>query len=686
MGKESETKEAKIAAWDRRWSIGRWWLVVGFVIWIYRPAIVGGFIWDDVDIYIVENPLLRQADGIYRFWFTNDPVDYYPLTYTTFWLEWQLAGMDTRLYHATNVVLHVLCGLVLYMLLTRLNAPLPWLVCFWFLVHPLQLETVAWISQRKTLLGALFGFAAASEFVGYLQSGGRWRYARSVLWFALSLAGKPTLITLPVLLVAVDALQKPREVRGWVLRCAPFFALSLFFGMIGVSYQDKLIGGIDVRGQDLPARLASLGWVAWFYVLQTVRVWELCFCYPRWTIDGTSLLAWLPNLAVAAMAAGTWLKRKVWGWTPSAAWVVYLVTMLPALGIADVFFWRYSYVGDHYVYQSLPALLVLWAWLGAYLVQPWPRMRAAAYVAGVGVGLMLGVASFQRAFVYQSAPVIWRETLEKNPSAALAYSNLGEIEAQLGRRTEGLGLLQRAVDLRPSFFEVWLKIGDIHRSRRAWRQAIAAYERAQQKAPTGSRDQIEARVGCIAALYHLGRPDEAYSMAATMHADLLPRLNHNKDPLWAKILARLAVYEAAAARHIGRAGCGDVVASQVDRVLQRHPLTRRDLAAACEEVGEPGQALRLLQVCLEESPSDPELMLNCGRVALQLGRGPLAVEVLSRAAKNMPADPAVRVNLGRALLLVGDADSAIHHFSTAADLAPADSRIRLNLALGCAAT
>ncbi|MFZ5831942.1 MAG: hypothetical protein ACOY3P_17800, partial [Planctomycetota bacterium] len=284
--------------WHRWWSVGRWWLIAGFVAWIYLPALDGGFIWDDANIYIVKNPLLRQADGIYRFWFTNDPVDYYPLTYTTFWFEWQVVGEDTRLYHATNVVLHVLCGLVLYTLLTRLNTPLPWLVCFWFLVHPLQLESVAWISQRKTLLGALFGLAAASEFVGYLQNGSRWRYGRSVLWFALSLSGKPTLITLPLLLAAADALRNPRDISGWVLRSVPFLALSLVFGVIGTAYQQKLLGGIDVRGQDLMTRLASLGWVAWFYVLQTIRVWALSFCYPRWVIDGWSLAAWLPNLAV----------------------------------------------------------------------------------------------------------------------------------------------------------------------------------------------------------------------------------------------------------------------------------------------------------------------------------------------------------------------------------------------------
>lgn len=648
---------------------------------IYGPAYSGEFIWDDVDIYIVNNPLLRAADGIFRFWFTNEPPDYYPLTYTTFWIEWQFAGDDPRLYHITNIFLHALCGIVLYPLLRRLNAPGASLICLWFVVHPLQVESVAWICQRKTILGALFGFAAAAEYIGRHQQRSTAAYIRSLIWFALSLSAKPTLIMLPVLLAAYELLCVRGSWRAGLVRLGPLFLLSLVFGLIGTAYQQKLIGGVEVRDQDLAARLASVGCAAWFYIGQTVNVGTLSFVYPRWSIDGWSLWFWLPNAALLGVTAVVWKNRSHGGAVPLGAWLAYLITMLPAFGIADVFFWRYSYVGDHYVYQSLPAILALFAWAGSRAAALIPRGTQLLVTLGFAVGLLWGVVSHQRASVYQTEAGLWRETLDKNPRAALAWSGLGNSLADAGRQYVAQSHFYRAVELDPKLFEAWNNLGEIHRANFNWPEARDAYQQAMALAPRGSDFFLSARVGLAAALLQLGQAEQTLALTEEALLDLSRCLKQPGGDRWQPLIARTWAYRQAALQRLGNHADAAHAQAALETLLQTNSEVRRPVAIACEEAGRDDVALQLWLECLRESPDDPAVLLAAGRLASQTGRSTEALKLLSRAADHSPENSAVHSQLGIAQISTGLVEAAVASFETATRLVPDDPRQHVNLAL-----
>ncbi|MFZ5831943.1 MAG: tetratricopeptide repeat protein, partial [Planctomycetota bacterium] len=385
------------------------------------------------------------------------------------------------------------------------------------------------------------------------------------------------------------------------------------------------------------------------------------------------------------LAVGTWLRRNAWTWVPFTAWAIYLVTMLPSLGVTDVFFWRYSYAGDHYVYQSLPALLVLFAWLGTHLAARLPSLHVPLCAVGLLAGVIMGAVSHQRAFIYRSEAAIWRETLEKNSASSLALTNLAALEYLAGRTAQGLALTREALSLRPDMYEDWLTLGNMLSSKRQWGEALDAYKRAINHAPHGTRDSLLAQVGYVVALYQLGWFEDAYSVAQPMRAALQPWESSPPDEEWVRLFIRLSVYESAARSQSDRSGAVPPAKSEFDHLLRRYPAARHELAVVYEELGQPGLALKLLEACLAESPSDVDLLMSCGRAARVAGKPERAIEVLERAERLRSDSPAVHDNLGQAYFAAGETEKAVEHYRVALHLSPGDPQIHLNLALACAA-
>lgn len=651
--------------------------------WIYAPTVDGELIWDDKGIYITDNELLKLPDGIYRAWFTNDPPDYYPLTYTTFWLEYQAVGERPRLYHLTNIALHLLTTGVLYLLLRRLHAPWPWFVCLLFAVHPIQLESVAWISQRKTLLGTLFGFAAAWEYLAAVEREreGRASYARAIAWFALSLAGKPVLIMLPVLLAGYEWFTAKATSSAIALRTAPFFLLSLAFGIVGVAYQQKLIAGLDVRGQDLASRLASLDWAAWFYVRQTFALSEMNFVYPRWQIDGTTVEAWLPNIATAAVLGLAWRFRTRGGLVPFAAWTTYLVSMVPSLGLADVFYWRYSYVGDHYVYQSLPAILVLLVWLLSRVESISPIARRTAYAAAACFACAACFYAHQRAYIYQVEERVWVDALRQNPRAFLALSNLGGTRRMQGRQVEARRLLEEAVAIEPTFYEAWTCLGDVAFETNDWETACQSYRNSEQYAPVISDQRLHAIIGRGQAAFQLGRLDEAERLLRSGDAELAELIARHNGELVRSLRCRTLAYLAAIHARRKEGPQQAALRTQAAELAGMSADASAELATAYDEVGEHADAEPFWKQALAGANVKPEWIADAGLSAMMGGDARRAADLLQQAVARNPNNATTQSNCGIALMTVGSHATALDHFREAVRLAPGDARKHANLAL-----
>ena len=281
---------------DRRWlgRLGPAALLCALVLIGYWPAVHGGFIWDD-SVLLSDNAMIKAPDGLYRFWFTTEAHDYWPLTSTTFWAEWRLWGMDPTGYHVTNLALHALEALLLWAILLKLRVGGAYLAALVFAVHPVNVESVAWIAQRKNLLALLFLLLTTLFFLKAdtddegrgprprFGPGGRW-YWLSLTAFLLALLAKGSVATAPVLLLLLIWWRKRRVTTGDLVRIVPFAAIAAVLVVVNIWFQTH--GNTEpIRAASLGERLLGAGAVPWFYLSKALLPVQLAFVYPQWHVE-----------------------------------------------------------------------------------------------------------------------------------------------------------------------------------------------------------------------------------------------------------------------------------------------------------------------------------------------------------------------------------------------------------------
>lgn len=504
----------------------------------YWPATQAGFIWDDDD-YVTGNETLRSASGLKQIWLEPGAVpQYYPLVHSTFWAEYHLWGLRPFGYHLVNILLHALGTVLVFLLVSRLGLPggLPgaWFAAVLFAVHPVQVESVAWITERKNVLSAVFYFAAFLAYVRFLglprneavqreetpregfPAEGRRRlwYAAALFLFLCALWSKTVAASFPVAVLLLLWYRRGRVTRREALALAPFFLLGAAMGMVTL-WMER----VHVRAQgaewDLSfmERVLIAGRAFWFYLTKLVLPVRLSFIYPRWTVDPTALLQLLPPLGALALFVVLWRRRDGMGRGPLAALAFFAVTVFPALGFFNTFPMRYSFVADHFQYMAaLGPFLLAGAGMAAASRAGRPALvRAVSPV----VLLVLALLSFGRARDYRDPETLWVDTLAKNPSAWMARHNLGKLYEEEGRVPEALEQYSLALQIRPDLDTPLFNMGNLYSTQGRAQEAIASYERALQINP----NMVEARNNLGNVLYKTGRAVEAmeqYSAAATL--------------------------------------------------------------------------------------------------------------------------------------------------------------------------
>ncbi len=353
------------------------------VLVAYLPAFSGGFVWDD-DYHVTNNSTLLSLDGLRRIWLEPGAVpQYYPLVHTSFWVEHHLWGNDPRGYHAVNVLLHCAATLFLWRVLVRLRVPGAWLGAALFAVHPVEVESVAWIAERKNLLAAVFGLASLLAYLRFSplesdaessksaeaapperrspQGSAAWRYyAVSLAFFVAALLSKTVIAVLPAVLLVITWWKRGKLTRRNLALVAPFFAVALPLALQTVWLEKHHVGATgEAWALSLLERVLIAGRALWFYVGKLVWPANLTFFYSRWTIDASVWWQYLFPLAAAATMIALWLLRGRLGRGPPAAALIFAGVLLPALGFFDVYPMRYSFVADHFQYHASMALLAL---------------------------------------------------------------------------------------------------------------------------------------------------------------------------------------------------------------------------------------------------------------------------------------------------------------------------------------
>ena len=544
-----------------------WWLalllLVGTVL-AYLPVWRAGLIWDDRS-FIMDNPLIRQADGLWRFWFSTKPVDYYPVTSTLWWIEWRLWGENPMGYHGVNVLLHALDAVLLWRLLAWLKFPGSWLAAAIFAVHPVNVESVAWIAERKNVLAMLFYLASLLCFVrsrssavsegaswpSSVVSSWRW-YGLALAAFFLALLSKTVVAPMPLVLLGLVWWQRGKVKRADVLCVLPFLAMAVAFGLISFWFQShRAIGADIVRTDSFWARLAGAGWAIWFYAYKALLPFGLRSIYPRWQIDGGEWWSYLPGLLVASVFAACWRYRRTWAKAPLWGFFYFVVMLSPVLGFLNVGFMKLSLVADHWQYFAIIgpiALLAAAIAKGYQRLGPYPRHALVAVVSAMLVGL--AVLTWRQSEIYRDSGTFWRAVLATNPDSWGAHNNLGGFLVEQGQSDEALAHFKRAVEIEPGYAKAQYNLGAALREKGQVDEAIVHLQGAVDIQP----HYVEAHNSLARALGQKGEWDGAKEhLERSLEIDPAQAEAHNNlaNVLWQKGRLREAAaeYEKALALH-----------------------------------------------------------------------------------------------------------------------------------------
>ncbi|MBW2286325.1 MAG: tetratricopeptide repeat protein [Deltaproteobacteria bacterium] len=477
-------------------------LLVALTLAAYGPTLDAGFIWDDDD-YVTENPTLRTSDGLRRIWLDYGATpQYYPMVHTSYWLEYQLWGLEPAGFHAVNVLLHSFGAMLLWAVLAALGLPGAWFAAAIFAVHPVHVESVAWITERKNVLSGVFYMASV---YAYLQSAGLGRrgvdehgatrlYAFSLVCFAAALLSKTVTGSLPAVILLLVWWRRGRV--GWsdVQPLIPYFLLAAGFGLLTARLETQHVGAVgwewDLSFVD---RILIAGRALWFYAGKLVWPTQLSFNYPRFEIDSSDLVAWLYPAAAVAVVIAAWALRARFGRGPLVAVLVFAGSLFPALGFFDVYPMRYSFVADHFQYLASVGLIALFAALAANAASRrlWPQggQRAGGRTgpelicAGLVLALLTGM-SWRQAHVYRDVETLWRDTLAKNRDSWLALSHLGTIAEDRGQLDEAVEYYRASLRVEPRQHEAHNNLGNALRLRGEFDEAAVAIERSLAVQPS----------------------------------------------------------------------------------------------------------------------------------------------------------------------------------------------------------
>lgn len=662
---------------DRMWPVIKAVLLVVVTVVAYHAALQAGFIWDD-DNYVTANSTLRDLEGLWRIWF--EPLStpqYYPVTFSTLWIEYHLWELDPFGYHLTNVLLHGLNAVLFWRVLRVLGIPGAWLAAAIFALHPIQVESVAWITERKNVLSGAFYLAAALAYFQFSPPASNDRksaawYALALVLFIAALLSKTVTCTLPAALLLVYVWKRGRLERRDVAALLPFFVLGLLGAATTVWVEREHVGAQGAEWVFSAAeRLLMMGRILWFYVWTLVWPSNLAFMYPRWQIDTSVWWQYAFPAAAVGVIVGLAVFRRRLGDGPLVAVLFYAGTLVPALGLFNVYPMRYSFVADHFAYLATLGLIALAAALAAKAAEVFSLPRVPRVVVVIGLLSGLGFLTWQQTRIYNDPQSLWTDTVAKNPSSWAARVNLGGVYADQGLLDEAIAEMQASVELLPSAPEthnalgaMWEQQGDLVRAEAAFREALRLESR-----------YYEAHTNLGIVYTSLGKFDEA-----TSHFAVAIRLKPQYADAYynAGVAFAQAGRQTEAARHFGQTlllvpnhapahegMCGALVEQGRIQDALRHcheavqlqgesPAVHDHLALALRGMGRLDEAGKHEQLAAEMRRQLAESLRNQALRLADEGRPRTAIAHLVEALRLNPEDA---VSLGRLQQLRAEHDS-----------------------------
>ena len=662
----------------------------------YLPAMLwGGFVWDD-DLCIKVDPV-RDVSGLWQIWFSPSALEeehhYWPLVYTTFWLEHKLWGFDPTGYHIVNVLLHLANTLLVWHLMRRLAVPGAWVVAAVFAVHPLHVESVAWVIERKDVLSGLFYLAAVLTYMRFVEQPSRGRYVGSLALYAAGMLSKSIVVTLPAALLIWHWWKQDRATATDLLRLVPFFAVGLVIAVGDLSFyqsMEPLSLGYSFTERTLIAARAL-----WFYVGKLLWPTNLAVIYPLWDIRVADPLAWGYVIASGAVVVTLWCLRHRLGRGPLAGALFFAVTLSPVLGFVDYGYMQFAFVADRFQYLAGIGVMAVGIGAAARLTDLW---RPGALAVAAAVVVVLGTLTWRQASIYRDGETFHRHIIALNPLARNAHFNLGDVLYEQDRYEEALEVTRVAVEQRPDFSGTHANLGAILNKLGHFEEAEKSLRRALELNPQAKNaHRVLGKV-----LYNQGRHDEAL---ATI------RIAVEQDPDFAEAHANLGTILNALGRfeeaetHLRRAlelnpqevdlfsRLAEALMPQgrydeaMDALAQSAGLDPASPAAAALHVGmaqiaeENGQleaAAQYYMHALDINPRHAEALYFLATLRFEQQRYDEMLQLLQRLIAFKPNDAEAHVSIGVALYYLGRSDEALQRFDHALSLDPTLENARTN--------
>jgi Tfp pilus assembly protein PilF len=666
------------------------WVAPLLAVLVFLPGWWTGFVnWDDTR-YIRDNPLLADPTGLLRIWTTFDAPQYYPLTFTTFWLEHQYWGASPTGYFATNLALHSLNSLLVFLIARRLGlgAPLAALAACIFAAHPMQTASVAWLAQRKNTLSGLFALLALLTYIEYRDSGKTWRLIAATVLFAAGLLSKTAIVLLPIALIALD-LMKYRKTWGQALSATgAMMAVAAVLSLTTLAVETERSAAAFESGP----RIANAMAATWFYVGKFFYPDVFPALYPAWSLSIGSPFAWAAAIGCVLAGALIWKYRLRLGVTTTWAAVLYICMLFPTLGFIPFGYLQHAPVADHFAYLAIAAIALFLSGAAQAAIHAWPnasrRVATALGVIGAAGVVAMSVRTALHVPVWNSGVSLWAYTIEHNPTSALARNNYGvalserdDVQAavrefeqaveldpnlwtartnlgvaynRLGESQRALSVFRAAIDRAPDDAVVWFNYARFLQEQLLLSQAVEAYRQAIRL-----DSQYTAALTNLGALLFEGGQIDAAERALRDSLAILP-----SQPLALFTLARCA----------GAGNRLDESLSHYESALTLAPDNahfRMFYGMTLLAHGRAEEAIRELGMAAVLAPDDAAIHLNYGSVLAQLGELDAAEEHLRRAYELDPNSPDTLNNYGALLLQIGSLESALK-FLTQADEARPD--------------
>ncbi|HTY21525.1 MAG TPA: tetratricopeptide repeat protein [Desulfomonilaceae bacterium] len=680
-------------------------LIIIIVVAVYGPNLPRSFTNWDFQAYeriLYSTKLLETSWDLFSDFKGQVVSGYYaPLSSVSLMLDKYVAGSQVPIARATiliNLIIHCINGLILFYLVRAVgaSAAVSAITMFIFLVHPMQVASILWPIQRKTVMGAMFYFASFLFYLHHKQSGSTAYYAASLCMFLLSLLSKPTAVTLPLALILTEALifsawtqrndresvnqagvtlsgqasqEKVNTGAFWhhsdsiflfraLWRVAPFLLIALIFGLLTTTTE-------TTRDIDLP--LIERSFIAasaiWFYLLKFFAPINLVAIYPRWSFEISDLLWWIP--LVGLVIAGVMLirlRRRVgnlflWGLGN------FLVSILPVIGLMEFGYFQHAFVADHFLYIGLAGLAFCTA---IALERSVASVSAALKYAIAGLALIflafLTVQTFIQTRMWQNSTILWTRTLEHNPTSWTAHHNLGGEMLQQGRLAAAEEHIRRSLEIKPNNARAYNDLGNIFAEKGDMDEAVKLYRKALELRP----DYPDAHNHLGAAFAREGRVDEAmeqFQQAIKLDPDNGRAYNNIG---WT----------------LKKSGRIEEAAKYFEMALQKEPQlaeAHMNLGELMEAAGKMGQAMSHYEDAVKFRPDYPEAYYDLANALLRSKRVGEAISHYQKALELKPNFPEAHNNLGAAYLMADNPAAAVPHFQEALKLQPEHERARLNL-------